>query len=171
MTRYTLQMSNDDCGGLSEYIEFFSSLRQVFRIRKQREELRDEIQDVLSLVESSYLEEQRKYTELEKFLRFEEKKVNKKIQDKKMAKQIRFERLVAVVSIAVLPTALIAAIFGMNVPDLPKLNFWPLMGTTLAVSVLLMLVFVAISWERQASVDEYYGYVPAPKKIKKKKKS
>jgi len=29
MTRYTLQMSSDDCGGLSEYVEFFSSLRGV----------------------------------------------------------------------------------------------------------------------------------------------
>lgn len=72
MTRYTLQMSSDDCGGLSEYLEFFSSLRkvcthtfaslisQIFRIKEQRAELRDEIQDVLALVESSYLEEQRK---------------------------------------------------------------------------------------------------------------
>lgn len=29
MTRYTLQMSSDDCGGLSEYVDFLSALRKV----------------------------------------------------------------------------------------------------------------------------------------------
>lgn len=29
MTRYTLQMSSDDCGGLSEYVEFFTAMRDV----------------------------------------------------------------------------------------------------------------------------------------------
>lgn len=35
MTRFTLQMSNDDCGGLSEYIEFFTYLRKVRKQRKK----------------------------------------------------------------------------------------------------------------------------------------
>jgi len=30
MTRYTLQMSGDDCGGLSEYVEFFFSFTDYF---------------------------------------------------------------------------------------------------------------------------------------------
>lgn len=34
MTRYTLQMSSDDCGGLSEYVEFFTCLRQVWLTSK-----------------------------------------------------------------------------------------------------------------------------------------
>jgi len=74
MIRYTLQMSSDDCGGLSEYVEFFSTLRNIFGIRNQRNELREEIQDVLALVESSYNEEHRKMIELSNYLRKEEKK-------------------------------------------------------------------------------------------------
>jgi hypothetical protein len=29
ISRYTLQMSSDDCGGLPEYVEFFGALRKV----------------------------------------------------------------------------------------------------------------------------------------------
>jgi len=41
-------------------------LLKVFKIRQQREELRDEIQDVLALIETNYNEEQRKLRNLEK---------------------------------------------------------------------------------------------------------
>jgi len=60
MTRFTLQMGSDNCGGLSEYVDFFTALRKIFRIKSQRKELREEIQDVLSLVDQSYNEEERK---------------------------------------------------------------------------------------------------------------
>lgn len=62
---------------------------QIFRIRNQREELRGEIQDVLSLVESSYLEEQRKYAEYEKMVTLEKKKLSKKKDELKKTKQAR----------------------------------------------------------------------------------
>jgi len=49
MTQYTMQMSSNDCGGLSEYVAFFSALREVFAIGEQRKELSSELRDVLSL--------------------------------------------------------------------------------------------------------------------------
>ncbi len=39
MMQYTLQMSSEDCGGLTEYVTFFSALREVFSIADQRKEL------------------------------------------------------------------------------------------------------------------------------------
>ena len=36
MVRYTLSMSSNDCGGSSEYTEFFTTLRRVFGINKEK---------------------------------------------------------------------------------------------------------------------------------------
>lgn len=41
MMRYTLSMSSDDCGGLSEYSEFFTALRECFGIPQTRAEIDD----------------------------------------------------------------------------------------------------------------------------------
>jgi len=56
VTCYTLQLSSDDCGGHTEYIEFFSALRRVFRVLEQRIELEHEIEDILKLVQNDYIE-------------------------------------------------------------------------------------------------------------------
>jgi hypothetical protein len=47
----------------------------MFRIRPQRNELREEIHDVLLLVENSYLEEERKSDESDIYLKSQEKKL------------------------------------------------------------------------------------------------
>jgi hypothetical protein len=60
MVRYTLSLSSSECGGISEYSEFFRSLREVFGIADLRSELSEELGSVLSLVESGYLEEERR---------------------------------------------------------------------------------------------------------------
>lgn len=39
MTRYTLQMSSDDCGGLSEYVEFFTAMRDVSDTHRLKEQV------------------------------------------------------------------------------------------------------------------------------------
>lgn len=146
MTRYTLQMSSDDCGGLSEYVEFFSALRNIFGIRKQRNELREEIQDVLALVESSYIEEQRILNQLSAFARREEKRQSKIRDDAIAAKQSRFNQLFAITSIFTLPIVILGSIFGMNLDDLPvQVPFFPAMGATLALSSVLLILFVSLS--------------------------
>lgn len=71
MVRYTLSMSSNDCGGITEYsgnernessndLEFFTSLREVFGISELRDELSNELKDVLALLESHYLEEEKR---------------------------------------------------------------------------------------------------------------
>jgi len=66
MTRYTLQMSSDDCGGLTEYVEFFKAQRKVFSIKSQRKEISTEVRDVYHLVESTFYEEQGKIQSLDR---------------------------------------------------------------------------------------------------------
>ena len=60
MVRYTLSMSSNDCGGNSDYSEFFTAVRRVFNIHELRAELSAELKDVLAVVESHYLEEERR---------------------------------------------------------------------------------------------------------------
>jgi len=150
MTRYTLQMSSDNCGGLSEYVEFFTTLRTIFGIRNQRNELREEIQDVLALVESSYLEEQRKYAELSTFYQRQEKRQNKIRDAKASATQNRNQNIISVVSIFTLPIMILSGLFGMNNSDLPTyLHFLPCLFVTISISFVLLIIFVLIVWERK----------------------
>eukprot|EP01125_Pyxidicula_operculata_P017420 TRINITY_DN6104_c0_g1_i1.p1 TRINITY_DN6104_c0_g1~~TRINITY_DN6104_c0_g1_i1.p1 ORF type:complete len:582 (+),score=120.97 TRINITY_DN6104_c0_g1_i1:389-2134(+) len=158
MTRYTIQMGSHDCGGLSDYVEFFSSLRSIFRIRQRRHELRADIQDVLALVESSYLEEQRKYTEVERILAQDDKRVKYEIEKKKFQHQSRFERWVGVVSIMFLPIVVISGIMGMNLDDIPHdLPFYPTLGVIFGVSILLLVIFGCMSMEKETLVQTPYS--------------
>jgi len=154
MTRYTLQMSSDDCGGLSEYLEFFSALRKIFRIREQRSELRDEIQDVLALVESSYLEEQRKDMVETALVKAAQKRLERQRDKRKERTQRRFEKVIAIFSSVTLPLVVAGAIFGMNLRDLPEtVNFWPMIGITLAIGLVIAVAFFLIPKPRK-SKDE-----------------
>jgi len=53
---------------------------QIFAIRNQRAELREEIQDVLALVESNYLEEQRKQKQIDKVERIHQARRQKQFE-------------------------------------------------------------------------------------------
>lgn len=48
LARYTLGMSSGDCGGTSEYSEFFVTLRKEFGISDLRNELCEELKDILA---------------------------------------------------------------------------------------------------------------------------
>jgi len=87
---------------------------------------------------------------LRKPIKKKKKKLEKAKQEDKVAKQRRLERIAAVLSIIFLPTLLASSIFGMNLPDLPEFSFWPLVGITLGLSVVLLAVFIGMTWDRQA---------------------
>jgi len=59
MSRFTLEMSSDDCGGQTDYVEFFTACRSVFMTRDIRNELHGELNDVLRLIEQEYFMEER----------------------------------------------------------------------------------------------------------------
>jgi len=132
ITRYTLQMYSDDCGGLYKYAELFSALRETFGIKQQRQELAVEIRDVLKLVESNYLEEQRKLKMIAK--------VSKEEVDRRKAST---HMAIGVVTALALPIVVTATMFGMNNRDVPLgIPFFWCIGIAMTVSGILLIVFV-----------------------------
>jgi hypothetical protein len=52
MSQYTLTLSPEDCGGPTEYVEFFNASRQVHGMPGQLAELRQELTEVTTLMET-----------------------------------------------------------------------------------------------------------------------
>jgi len=145
MTRYTLQMSTDECGGLSEYLEFFSSLRKIFDIRKQRLELSEEIDDVLKLVETTYLQQQAKASMLAMEVRQTQNKLERYREKRRDRTVVRFEKAVALLTVLSLPLITICGLLGTNLDDVPRLPpFWQVVGFSVGVSILIALMFLII---------------------------
>eukprot|EP01125_Pyxidicula_operculata_P007144 TRINITY_DN242_c4_g1_i1.p1 TRINITY_DN242_c4_g1~~TRINITY_DN242_c4_g1_i1.p1 ORF type:complete len:704 (-),score=94.72 TRINITY_DN242_c4_g1_i1:119-2230(-) len=134
MTRFTLQMSSDDCGGQSDHVEFFIALREVFSIKSQRKEITQELRDVYHLVESTFYEEQRKITSLERLEN--EKRDNRKS---------RFETIITVASSFTLPIVLMSGIFGMNNADLPNISFYTVIIISGTISAMFLIFFLSVS--------------------------
>lgn len=114
MTRYTLQMLNDDCGGSSEFTYYFTTIRQIFRIKEQRLELRDEIHDVLNLIEKSFLEQKRKVTEKSVQLKWKVKKLEYLHLKRKEEMIQRIGNVFGVISVVAFPITIVYAVTGMN---------------------------------------------------------
>jgi len=138
VARFTISMSSDDCGGQSEYSEFFTTVRQTFGIAHQRAELREELQDTFALLESGYLEERRRIKmEEQKEERLERDRL-RRVRLQKEADKHRYETIISSISSVTIPLVLVASIFGMNLEDLPKPSFWPLLGIVAAISALVL---------------------------------
>jgi len=61
-------------------------------------------------------------------------------------KQTRFNQIFAIASIFSLPIVVLGSIFGMNLEDLPiSVPFYPALGATLTLSMILIMIFVIIS--------------------------
>lgn len=57
LVRYRSCMASDDCGGRPEYNEYFVILRQLYSVPELKEEIGEELQDMLSVVHRDYIEE------------------------------------------------------------------------------------------------------------------
>lgn len=144
MTSYTLQMSGDDCGGLIEYLEFFTATRKVFAIENQRQELSSELHEVLAIMESNYAEETQKFKKIEK--------LNESIGDRRrliwdLTLSVRisasiFPLYTQIISLFSIPYLTVSGIFGMNNDDLAKdISWYNLMAICGGISAGLLLAF------------------------------
>jgi len=139
LVRFMLSMSSDDCGGPSAYFEFFHALsRLVIGVP----ELREELQDVLKIVESYFLEEARRIKDEKKRERREERERKEIIERDRQKHGKWLELTTSVLAAILIPIFLVSAIWGMNNVDLPQVSWYPLMGITVGVSFILFLFYI-----------------------------
>ncbi|PRP79066.1 hypothetical protein PROFUN_13168 [Planoprotostelium fungivorum] len=140
LVRYTISMSTNDCGGISEYSEFFGKLRDTFGIPELRNEISGELKDFLALLESFYWEEEKRKRDEASVQRQKAASQVKEDKDKRDAKDRRFELVVSILGSITVPFAVVGGIFGMNNDDVPTyIPFWIVMGVTGAFSLCLFL--------------------------------
>lgn len=56
MVQYTLSMTPDDTGAITEYDDFFDALNGVYGVKEMQAAVRDDLREVVSLVEATYHE-------------------------------------------------------------------------------------------------------------------
>jgi hypothetical protein len=160
VARFTISMSSDDCGGQSEYSEFFSTIRQTFGIPHQRAELREELQDTFALLESGFLEERRRVKmEEQKEQRMEKERARKEKVNKEAGKH-RYETLLSTLSSVTIPAVLISSIFGMNL-DVPQMEFWVVIMVMVSISIVvlvLQLTYLRMIEGRHHGAHEHGGH-------------
>jgi len=151
MVRYTLSMSSNDCGGRSEYSEFFTTIRQVYGIPELRAELSSELKDVLAVVESNYLEEERRQRDLVDMERRRNREREFLEKTKKDMQDSQFSLMVGFLSSFTLPFVVVGGVYGMNLKNLPTdVDFWLLIGLTFLSSVLLFaFMFIWRMWAKR----------------------
>lgn len=138
MVRYTLSMCSD-VGGISEYSEFFTVMRQTFGIPDLRSELSNELKDVLAVVESNYLEEERRQREEEEKESAARREKRKQEQRSQNEKDQRFAIVSSFLGALTIPFVLITGLFGMNLSTLPDPDFITLVVGNLLCSLLIFI--------------------------------
>jgi len=137
-------MSSSDCGGTTEYSEFFISIRAVYGIPELRDELSTELKDVLAVVESNYLEEEKSQRDLEEEQRRVKNEIAARINKEKSAHRQRFEIILSVFGSITLPFVVVGGIWGMNLSNLPDVNFWWVIFFCCLCSLTILIVFTAL---------------------------
>jgi len=145
LARFTLGMSSSDCGGTTEYSEYFVNLRREFGIPELRSEISEELKDVLAVVESNYLEEERAKRDHEELLRIEKYDREKEYQLEREQKLRRLELFASMAAAFTLPFVVISGIFGMNLSDLPDPPFWLTMSITFFIAFIFILCMVVLN--------------------------
>ncbi|GAM19243.1 hypothetical protein SAMD00019534_024180 [Acytostelium subglobosum LB1] len=158
VARFTISMSSDDCGGQSEFSEFFLTMRQVFGIPSQRKELREELEDTLALLENDYLEERRK-------IKIEEQREERTEKDRARVQKLKkesaktlYEFLISAFSSFTIPIVLISSIYGMNLADLPILPFWAMILIMMVMSLFLLTLIMLFKRRIDRNIDQAGDY-------------
>ncbi len=111
LVRYRSAMASDDCGGRSEFREYFQTLRQVFSVAALKDELREELQDTLAIVESDWMEEKRNEKNSELLWKLKKDEISKRKEDITTRQKRVFDIIYSAFSALGLPFILIANIW------------------------------------------------------------
>lgn len=146
MAHYQVSMAADDCGGLTNYVDFFQACRTVHAIRSQREALRDQVTEVLALAESQYQEieeHERRKAAADAERERDAASDHRAAEDRR---ERRFHVMVAVLAGFTVPFSVLSGLMGMNVGQehMPSASFYSLLGAATAVGAMVAIMLIAV---------------------------
>jgi len=136
-TRLAIQLVGDDCGGLTEYRQFYRSVRRVLGTANLVGEVRTEIRELYDL--ASIMQQRIRTRNM-----VEQTRLERMSNELDRAFQQRFSQL----SIVAVSFAIVSGLFGMNV-EVPPLPFWTIVFGCIAISAALVVYFV-VDFHRRA---------------------
>ena len=136
-TRLAIQLVGDDCGGLTEYRQFYRSVRRVLGTANLVGEVRTEIRELYDLASIMQQRIRTRNT-------VEQTRLERMSNELDRAFQQRFSQL----SIVAVSFAIVSGLFGMNV-EVPPLPFWTIVFGCIAISAVLVVYFV-VDFQRRA---------------------
>ena len=136
-TRLAIQLVGDDCGGLTEYRQFYRSVRRVLGTANLVGEVRTEIRELYDLASIMQQRIRTRNT-------VEQTRLERMSNELDRAFQQRFSQL----SIIAVSFAIVSGLFGMNV-DVPPLPFWTIVLGCVFISASLVVYFV-VDFQRRA---------------------
>lgn len=124
LVRYSSAMASWDCGGRPEHGEFLAVLRQMHNLAQLKQELGEEVQDMLSIVEREWTEARRRSKKKEGLWELRQRAIAQQISRTRNGAKL----LSDVVSNALLgitfPITLGINLFSMNIDSLPREFPW-----------------------------------------------
>ena len=142
MIKYTVSMSNDDCGGRPDFANYYHSMRKVMKIHEGTKEVREIIDDVLGIAEAVYTEERKSLKDREWKLELVKRREKKETTERKEKKRKVYDVLTSVSAAAILPFLFAGAVWGMNLKDLPDPGFTPIILWSSCMSVILLFALL-----------------------------
>lgn len=132
MIRYSAAISTEDCGGLSDHVDFYDALRRVHGIHAQRAELRAEVTEIFGLVEARLREAEAEARERTEAI----ERLEARARELEREQEVRFQGLVGRIGVPALGLTVVSGLFGMNL-TFPGIGFFVVVVATAVASLLL----------------------------------
>jgi hypothetical protein len=139
ISRYSLAMASEDCGGLSDYVAYFKALRTVLSTGARLAETRALVAELLGLVEAAHARQH----QIE--------------SDRAQERESSFHRMVAIIGGIGVVFGIVTGLLGMNLPEgrwapMQPL-FWAITGATL-LGALLVVIWAARAARRMPQASK-----------------
>jgi hypothetical protein len=145
MVRVTLHSDSCFHSHNPRYASFAEEMRHRLGSSQAKAEIREQIEDLLAIVESVHDEQQKVAWHKEQ----KEAKQAYKMERQRLALQERNRRRVEIIfvtlSVAGVPMFVLTNLFSMNVPDIPQIDFWIMVGILCAIGG-GFLTFMILVW-------------------------
>jgi hypothetical protein len=154
LAKYSSSMSSDDCGGRTEFREFFAAVRRAYGVGLLKSELRSDLRDTLTMVESDRNDEIALNERREMLYKKHAHRIsNRKTEIRQFQK--RFFEILVYSSLAVaMPFLVVCACFGMNNDDVPTYVPWGYVLLGCSVTSIFLFLVMLVTFMRDKPVLE-----------------